>query len=90
MRARHGGDEFAVLLVDTDAAAAVACAERIRDAAKQSRLADYPDVTITFSLGIAQAAPALETFADWVSAADGALYAKTRNADRIPFAMSDI
>jgi diguanylate cyclase (GGDEF)-like protein len=75
---RWGGDEFAVLLVETDRAGAESCAERLR-----SVLAAYPFAhgrSITASFGIATLPADVPPEADaLVRAADEALYAAKRS-----------
>jgi diguanylate cyclase (GGDEF)-like protein len=79
--ARFGGDEFVVLLPNTDTAAARAVAERIRAAVEACRTPDGLDVdigSVTASLGVATA-PAHATDADGLfRAADAAMYAVKR------------
>jgi diguanylate cyclase (GGDEF)-like protein len=83
--ARFGGDEFAVLMADTDAAQAGIFAERLlyRVAASPLKLADGADVPFTISIGIAQASISMSGIPALCRAADLSLYrAKTggRNA----------
>lgn len=75
---RRGGDEFAVLLPETTQIEALAIAERLRREVEQIRLADYPGVSPTVSIGLA-VAPAQPTQPDtwldiWLEHADNALY----------------
>ncbi len=75
--ARHGGDEFAVLLPGADVPAALLVAKRIRDAAR----VDLQDPMVTISIGVSslKGSP-LETSL----AVDRALYnAKEQGRDRI-------
>lgn len=72
--ARYGGDEFAVLLVDTDAARALAVAERIRQQVAQQAFPNHPGLTLSLSLGVAGSAAHHQSLDDWVQAADAALY----------------
>lgn len=71
---RRGGDEFAVLLPDTTRAEAVAIAERLRSEVEQIRMADYPGVSPTVSIGMAVAPPAPTRLDTWLERADNALY----------------
>ncbi len=73
--ARMGGDEFCVLLPDTDADGAAAVAERIRASAGQSGVR-YPgqDVAITLSVGVASFPAHGESVAEVVRVADSAMY----------------
>jgi diguanylate cyclase len=82
--ARYGGDEFAVLLVDSDVRRAVAIAERILIQARELVFEAEPGLACTLSIGVAELAddhPALE---QWVRAADAALYrAKAAGRNRV-------
>lgn len=82
--ARLGGDEFVILLPDTSLAAGRAIAQRIMDAT--AVVTDRPDTqqTLTLSIGIAHAQPEMFEVADWLQAADNALYeAKRRGKNQI-------
>ena len=70
--ARIGGEEFAVVLSDTDAEAAFVVAERLRCAVRDA----FADATvpITISFGIASHPAHAETAASLLRAADEALY----------------
>lgn len=80
--ARYGGDEFAILLPDTDAYGAFVEAERIRRAVQQIRL--NPDYLISVSVGAATyPSPATRTKDELMRQADQALYmAKTGGKNR--------
>lgn len=71
---RYGGEEFAVILADTDGAAAVKVLDKIRDDFSRLRhLAEGTEFSVTFSCGVADVAD----FADATQvgdAADKALY----------------
>ncbi|WP_100447857.1 sensor domain-containing diguanylate cyclase [Glycomyces xiaoerkulensis] len=73
---RHGGEEFMVLLPETDASGATAVAERLARA-----LASRPfkvgglELSVTVSVGIAVLGEHADTAADVLAAADEALYA---------------
>ncbi|MGO9319721.1 MAG: diguanylate cyclase [Solirubrobacteraceae bacterium] len=78
--ARMGGEEFAVLLPDADAAAAHDIAERARDAIAHVPVAGG---VLSCSAGVATASPADASPADLIALADSALYqAKRRGRDR--------
>jgi diguanylate cyclase (GGDEF)-like protein len=79
--ARHGGEEFVVLLPDADADAGRAVAERLRAAIAGH---DWPLRQVTASIGVATTPPGVLTAADLVEAADTALYlSKQRGRDQV-------
>ena len=72
---RYGGDEFAVLLVNTPKAGAVKYAQRIKGVVERHRFGHGP---LTVSVGIAALAEDVTQSDDLVPAADRALYAAKR------------
>jgi len=68
---RYGGDEFAVLLVNTPKAGAVTYAQRIRHVVERHRFAHG---ALTVSVGIATLPDDVLAWQDLVPAADRALY----------------
>lgn len=84
---RYGGEEFAVLLAETDLAGAVAVAENIRLAVERIQIAHSGTSigSVSISAGIATMTPAAaEECASLVEAADLALYrAKSAGRNRI-------
>ncbi|WP_026971395.1 sensor domain-containing diguanylate cyclase [Aliagarivorans marinus] len=73
---RYGGEEFAVILTDCTGEAAMLFAERLREAVEQLKLSlDEQTITFTISLGVAALDGEMEAAADWLEAADKALYA---------------
>jgi diguanylate cyclase (GGDEF)-like protein/PAS domain S-box-containing protein len=84
---RYGGEEFMVVLPDTDAGGARNVAEAIRGAVQGLNIghADSPDGLMTVSIGVAASVPADERgWCDLVHAADKALYAaKAQGRNRI-------
>ncbi|MBI3184775.1 MAG: sensor domain-containing diguanylate cyclase [Myxococcales bacterium] len=69
---RYGGDEFAVLLIETEAEAARVIGERIRDRFREKR---FPDgITITASLGVASFPDHADSGTGLLDAADRAMY----------------
>lgn len=74
LAARHGGEEFAVILPRTTAQHARAIAERIRDSISQAvyQISDTP-VRITASAGLSQLLPG-DSIKTWLHRADEALY----------------
>src|SRR5690606_61651 len=82
--ARYGGDEFAVLLVDTDSAKAAQVAERIRSEAERQVFDAEPGLRCSLSIGVASATAHDATLDSWVRAADAALYrAKAAGRNRV-------
>jgi len=78
--ARLGGEEFAILLPDTGAAAAFDIAERIRSAVARTAVSSS---TLSCSAGVATALPNEASYVDVLELADKALYeAKRRGRDR--------
>jgi diguanylate cyclase (GGDEF)-like protein len=88
--ARSGGEEFTVLLPNTDATGALVVCERLQAAIRQVRIAGTGRA-VTASFGIADF-PAIATDGDnLLRAADRALYsAKERGRDRIETASSTV
>ena len=80
--ARWGGEEFLVLLPETDMAGAMPIAERIREQVSQIKLPKIPE-GLTISIGMCEAAPGME-LKTVTSLADQALYqAKANGRNRI-------
>ena len=76
---RYGGDEFGVVLPDTDLQQALATAERVRKAVEGGSFARDGRQRCTVSIGVAPAGADMDSSRDWISRADQALYrAKTR------------
>jgi diguanylate cyclase (GGDEF)-like protein len=87
--ARIGGDEFAMLLPETDAAQAQAVAERLRERIASTPLDgdDQGKVALTISAGLAQATLSMSGIASLSRVADAALYkAKAAGRNRVEFA----
>src|SRR5262249_17852730 len=77
---RYGGEEFAIIMPDTDMAAACAVADRLRHAVVEMRIAlgePADDACVTLSVGVATYVPGQEVVGpEWlVGQADQALYA---------------
>ena len=83
--ARMGGEEFLVYLPDASASAASAIAQRLCGAVQQIRLSALgEDIPVTVSIGLACVTSAGGTWADWLAAADRALYdAKRAGRNRV-------
>ncbi len=82
--ARLGGDEFVVMLTEVhDLSAAIAMAEKIREAVAAPIILDDQHLNITISVGVALAVPDADV-ALLLRSADGALYeAKEGGRDRV-------
>ena len=72
---RYGGEEFGIILVDTDAAGAHYLAERLRTAIEGLTVtAEEHVINYTVSLGIAELTPELNDYKQWIECSDLALY----------------
>jgi diguanylate cyclase (GGDEF)-like protein len=82
--ARFGGDEFAVVLTETDSMAARLFAERLRGTIEVHEFRAGADrVPVTISSGVATMTPAMRTSDDFLAAADARLYeAKSAGRNR--------
>jgi diguanylate cyclase (GGDEF)-like protein len=77
--ARIGGEEFALLLPETDLPGAALFAERLRVACNKIHvLPDRRDRAISVSIGVAEADPRMSGFDELMRRADEALYAAKR------------
>lgn len=84
---RHGGEEWLLVMPSTRADQAPAIFERLRTAFRfQHPAAVPPDVTLSFSMGVAQATPG-ENFEALMNRADRAMYqAKENGRDQVALA----
>jgi diguanylate cyclase (GGDEF)-like protein len=78
MFGRLGGEEFGLLLPETDTDEAFRTAERFREAIEQIRLADHPELRASASFGVAPFSLAYKNPEQWIAAADGELYRAKR------------
>ncbi|MEP6569260.1 MAG: diguanylate cyclase [Acidobacteriota bacterium] len=82
LASRIGGDEFVVLLVETDHQGAMEFAERLRSAIKSTAIPLANPITASF--GVAECSSSEQSAADTFNAADSALYEAKRNGrDRV-------
>ena len=82
--ARYGGDEFAVLLMNTRIEGALLIASRIHFAIREMTFDAEPGLVCTASIGVTQLAPHHPGLREWISDTDAALYrAKAGGRDRV-------
>jgi two-component system cell cycle response regulator len=82
LAARIGGEEFAVLLVETSRGSGYEVAERLRNAIKQIEIPNASSITASF--GVAECPTDAQTAVEILKAADVALYeAKRSGRDRV-------
>ncbi|XOZ33927.1 diguanylate cyclase [Halomonadaceae bacterium KBTZ08] len=85
---RYGGEEFAVILPETDITGGQILGERLRKSISQMEVTTEAGVLeCTISLGVAQVTDAMADHQQWLSQADHALYAaKTNGRNQIALA----
>jgi diguanylate cyclase (GGDEF)-like protein/PAS domain S-box-containing protein len=79
---RYGGEEFCILLRDTDEEAGMAVAERIRSGIEKdvgAAIMSVPHLTVTSSFGLADLDSRPANINELIKHADGALYAAKRS-----------
>lgn len=87
---RYGGEEFVVVMPDTNAIEAAVVCERIRQAVAESRWPRTPDLRVTCSIGIVGASgPVNITAEQWVEMTDRNLYA-AKNGGRNRVVVTDL
>lgn len=83
---RYGGEEFMVVMPATGLAGATQAAQALRQRVAAMRFAELPR-PVTVSCGVAAFQPGRGNVAEWVKAADAALYlAKNRGRNRVEVA----
>jgi diguanylate cyclase (GGDEF)-like protein len=72
---RYGGEEFCVVLLESDSEGALVFAERLRKAVMDVRV-EYENqiIQFTISLGLAEIDKSITSHSDWLERADKALY----------------
>ncbi len=83
---RVGGEEFAILLLETDAAEAVVVAERLRQSIYDNHFVndDGAQIPLRVSVGVAQRQTATESLSELMVRADKALYrAKSEGRNKV-------
>ena len=83
---RIGGDEFAAVLPDTDAAGAVRVAERLVGSLRDAVPVGEHEATLGASIGIAVAAGGTTTVEEILAAADAAMYYAKKNGGGVALA----
>jgi diguanylate cyclase (GGDEF)-like protein len=82
LAARIGGEEFAIILTETDFTGAMEVAERLRSAVKSMEIPGVGNVTASF--GVAECPSGAKTARELIALADAALYqAKREGRDRV-------
>ncbi|ELY2496572.1 diguanylate cyclase [Cronobacter muytjensii] len=85
--ARFGGDECVILLPDTPPGVACAVADRMMAQAALVNVFEDSALRCTLSIGIARAAPEMSGAAQWLRAADNALYSARREGKNRIYAL---
>ncbi|KPJ90853.1 MAG: diguanylate cyclase, partial [Gammaproteobacteria bacterium SG8_15] len=88
---RYGGEEFGIVLIDTDADSARYLAERLRKAI-DAMIVEYDgcEISFTVSLGVAEITDVTEDCRQWLESADQALYrAKESGRNCVMLCMED-
>ncbi|MBD1391379.1 sensor domain-containing diguanylate cyclase [Neiella sp. HB171785] len=77
---RYGGEEFAVLLLDTEPDQAMYFAERLRKAVERKAVEfEQHSIKLTISIGISQNSADIDSAQSWIERADEALYTSKRD-----------
>lgn len=72
---RYGGEEFTIILADTDEEGALIYAERLREAIAETTVThSHHNINFTVSIGIAENPPIGSNHSQWIENADNALY----------------
>ncbi|WP_020408028.1 diguanylate cyclase [Hahella ganghwensis] len=77
---RYGGEEFGLILIDTDSISGKSFAERLRTRVEELTVShEDSDIRFTISLGIAEVNHSLDDYQQWLENADTALYESKQN-----------
>jgi len=76
---RLGGEEFAILLTETDPRGGLEAAEKLRAAIERLRVDVAGGVRVTASFGVSSFARSVSTPEEWIAKADEALYSAKRS-----------
>jgi diguanylate cyclase (GGDEF)-like protein len=76
---RLGGEEFAILLANVTAAEAACAAERFRGAIASLKIASWPALQVTASIGVSSLTSDVTSMEAWLDRADAAMYAAKRS-----------
>lgn len=80
MAGRYGGEEFAIILVDTGHEGAHITAERLRASIEAKTVIHGSDeLKVTVSIGVAELNDSVEDYEQWIEQADRALYHSKEN-----------
>jgi diguanylate cyclase (GGDEF)-like protein len=84
---RYGGEEFLILLSDTEGEAAANVAERIRATVENLHVKyNEEEISVTVSLGVTQITDERNTLQELIAIVDQALYgAKQKGRNRVEF-----
>lgn len=88
--ARYGGDEFGVLLAETNLNGGLRVAERIRTAFLAERPAEAAKQRCTLSIGLAEADLSVVTADEWLRRADAAMYRAKKDGNRVEVACTTV
>jgi len=75
---RLGGEEFGILLTETDAGGGLEVAEKLRSAIEGLSVDVAEGIRVTASFGVSSFAPSVSRPEDWIAKADEALYSAKR------------
>lgn len=77
---RYGGEEFAIILADTNLENSLIFAERLREEVERS-IVKYNDIELnyTISMGISEVSSSLKCYETWIENSDAALYTSKGN-----------